>query len=57
MKVKTVYIIELDFEDAVALKILLGKESDITKKASGLNDAQCKFTSELYNSLPDAEEN
>lgn len=53
MKVTEKYTIELLFEEALALKILLGKFSDTDKMGIGLNEKQIESMRELYYRLPD----
>jgi len=56
MKVDREYILRLGFDEAVALKILLGKRSQKTDLENGLTLIQSAKISELYNELPYADE-
>ena len=56
MKIKETITIKLEIKEAEALKIILGKISDVDKKSFGLDELDKKFISELYNKLPYREE-
>lgn len=56
MKVEKEYILRLGFDEAVALKILLGKRSQSTDLENGLTLMQSTKISELYDELPYDEE-
>jgi len=57
MKVRKKYQIILDFNEAVALKKILGSMSDKAKQNIGLNANQIESVRELYNLLPYENEN
>jgi hypothetical protein len=57
MKVDREYILRLGFDEAVALKILLGKRSQTTDVENGLTLIQSEKMTELYDQLPHDEEN
>jgi hypothetical protein len=56
MKVKKEYILRLGFDEAVALKILLGKRSPTSDLENGLTLLQSAKMTELYDELPYDEE-
>ena len=56
MKVIKKFIIELAYEEAIALKIILGKLSPNAKKELGLDSVQSEAMSELFSELPNRED-
>ena len=52
MKLNKKYQIVLDFDEAVALKKIMGNVSDKTKQSLGLDARQIELMHELYNLLP-----
>jgi len=56
MKIDREYILRLGFDEAVALKIILGERSQTTDLKNGLTLIQSEKMSELYDQLPHDEE-
>lgn len=56
MKTSIVYNISLTQEEAIGLKIILGKHSLTTKKEIGLSDTQAQSMSNLHDELPSEDE-
>jgi len=52
MEVNEQYIIKLSREEAIALKKVLGKQTDNQYKSYGLNSSDIEMMNELYYSLP-----
>jgi hypothetical protein len=52
MRVDEKFVIELSFDEAVALKKILGAESANTEKEKGLDVNQSEKMSQLFLSLP-----
>lgn len=57
MNVYTKYIIELNEQEAIALKKWLGKRSDNLGKDAGIDSEGNLFLSELYDVLPYEDDN
>ncbi len=53
MEIDRFYVLKLSQKEAEALKILLGKYSNETKKQAGLNEEEMELTSIIYYALPD----
>lgn len=56
MKIYQEYIINLNHDEAIALKKILGKESHNSRKEKGLSEDESSMISLLYDQLPDEEE-